>query len=283
MKIIFTILFGVSLLIALVVTFSGSSEKPKWVLESVRIIEVPDGEYIPSESPARYTTEHSKDNDGKIITTHKGYSKLGELIEVASYKDGYKHGMQKEIYNGSERKSLWYFDTKGGGYITIVYDSENKVSSVICTENFYTEEHEKVCGFNAPFTYSSNNFLGKLEVTMDKGVRTLVRQYYATGALYIEEKYVNGKTYRKEYGDGNLMKEKVSEKTSWFERKFNREGLILEKLVGRPDAGPDEAIVYDHKGKEVAYWNIVKDGDDIKGCSLKRSLASGYPRPSVCP
>ncbi len=257
--------------------FSGPKEKP-----TVQIVEIPYGDYPVAEAPEKFVTNKITDKDGKVITTHKGFSKSGELIQVAAYKDDRKHGMQLGIHQGELRKSSWFYDEKDKAYIAITYGSKNQVVSALCTNNFYSEEHERVCGFKAPFTFTQDSYPGYLEVTMNKGVRSDLKLFYLDGALWVHEKFANNKTHRKEFDHGHLMKEKFSEKSGWFERKFNREGRLLEKVSGKLDENPDHAVVYDYNGKEVSWWKIVNSDDGKRKCSLSRSLASG-PRPSACP
>ncbi|MES2525702.1 MAG: hypothetical protein V4598_01390 [Bdellovibrionota bacterium] len=227
----------------------------------------------------RFESEKTIDKDGKEIKTNRGYTNGGKLIQVTSYKDGYKYGEQLDMHEGELRKSSWYYDEKGGGYITIIYDSNDKVVSAVCTENFYNEEQEKVCGFKGPYTYSQDNFMGILEVTMNKGVRSIVRQFDFYWKMKIEEKNEVGKTSRSEYAEGVIQKEKVSFERSWYENRFNEKGLLKEKLAGKKESVTDEVTVFNKEGKEASYWLVAQNGK----CSLQRSLASDAPKPSICP
>lgn len=283
MRIFFALFFGLSLFIA----FSGESEKPKGILDTV-LGDMPAGEFPPAQIPVRHVTEFSKDKFGQIIETRKAFSETDVLMEELSYKDGKKFGPHKFFRDGKLSKSFWYFDEKGRRAIIISYNPSGNVINASCTSNiFFTEEHEKVCGFSAPFIYSTNSSIrGKLEVTLDKGIEVAKKHYFRKGGIWIDEKYADEKNYRDTYDEkGILRSAHVSEKNGWSEKRYNREGILLEKQIGIRNQGPyrEEAIVYDLVGKEVALWNIVKEGFSVKGCSLKRSLASEAPRPSICP
>ncbi|MES2525701.1 MAG: hypothetical protein V4598_01385 [Bdellovibrionota bacterium] len=282
MRIIFALFFGVSLLIA----FSWKREKPRGILETV-LNESRFQEISPEKKPVRVVSEFSQDQYGHMIEVRKGYSESNELVEELSYKAGRKFGPSKWWTAGVLRKSSWYYDTMGKSAITIQYDSNGKVVHAKCAASMsFTEEHERVCGLKAPFTYSTDGHGGKVEVTMELGSEKIRKQYYPKGGLWIERRIADNKFYRDTYNEnGRLRSEHVMEVGGWHEKRYNGEGILREKHIGYRETGRfrEEVIVYDPNGAEVALWAIVKSGFSVEDCSLKRSLASEAPRPSVCP
>ncbi len=266
--------------------FGPKNEKPKGILDTV-LSDFPEKEKIPKEIVAREVTEISKDDFGQMIETKKEWSDKDHLISERSYKEGKKFGVHKEYRQGILRKSSYYFDSKGRRPITISYDSSGKVIDAKCNSRVqFTEEHAKVCGFQAPFSYSTTSLGGKLEVTLDKGVEISKKQFFAKGGLWVDEKFSDDKNYRDVYAEnGVLRSEHVREKSGWTEKRYNAEGLLLEKHIGYRAEGPyrEEIVVYDPKGYEIAFWDVRKEGYVSLGCSLNRSLASEAPRPSICP
>ncbi len=286
MRIIFALFFSVSLYIA----FSGKSEKPKGILDTV-LKESEFRELSVDKKPARLVSEFSQDQYGHTLEVRKGYSETNELIEEVSYKAGRKFGPSKWWTAGVLRKSSWYYDTSGEQALTIDYDASGNVIAAACNSGIrFTEEHEKVCGWKAPFTFTRMENGGKLEITMEQGNRSSSKQYFPGGGIWIKEWIADNKMYRNTYHkNGKLNSENVMEFGGWFEKRYNNDGILIEKHVGLRDPGPyrEEVSVFDQKGVEVALWEVhklkKKRGFSTEGCTLMRSLASEAPRPSVCP
>ncbi len=280
-------MFGISLLFIL-----APEKKPKGILDTV--LTESDFAGIESEKKpviARVVSEFSQDKFGQMIETKKGFSESNELLEEVAYKGDKKFGQSYWYKEGKIITSSWYYDVKGRRSINISYDASGKVKDAQCSPRMrFTEEHEKICGWKEPFSYVSTSLGGKLEVTLDKGVQVVKKQFYAKGGIWIDEKVVDEKRYRDTYHEnGKIRDEHVTDANGWTHKKYNFDGLLLEKQIGFRKPGPyrEEAIIYDQNGKEVALWEVHKktlnNGFRTEGCTLKRSLASEAPRPSVCP
>lgn len=276
-------MFGISLLFIF-----APERKPKGILDTV----LTEADFAGTELEkrpvvAKVVSEFSQDKFGQMIEVRKGYSDKEELLEEVAYMGDKKFGQSNWYREGKLITSSWYYDVKGRRSITISYDESGKVKDAQCSPRMkFTEEHEKVCGWKEPFSYVTTSLGGKLEVTLDKGVQVVKKQYTAKGDLWIDEKVVDEKRYRITYNDnGKIRDEHVSDANGWTHTRYNFEGILLEKQIGFRKPGPyrEEAIVYDQEGKEVSFWDIQKNGFSIEGCTLKRSLASEAPKPSVCP
>lgn len=122
-------------------------------------------------------SEYSSD---RKIETRKYLDQFGILLKEETFQEGKQRGPLRIYENGHLRHNNWMIDAEKKKLIAIRYDDFGRVDSARCVPGImFTPEHEVVCGFKNPYSYTSLYPSGeKEEVTIIEGMRKSKKTIY---------------------------------------------------------------------------------------------------------
>src|SRR5262249_51168404 len=105
------------------------------------------------KDPATFRTvsEFSRNEFKQNVEIRKSFDEKDRPLKELSFYDGKRFGQQKYFQNGKLQQSDWHFGPGKKNKISIFYNDEGKVIEASCKGLKFTEEHEIVCGFRAPY------------------------------------------------------------------------------------------------------------------------------------